>query len=1811
MYRRKALVAVSVSLIAAVFIVWGGAQIVLAQSEATLRAAVAARPFKRVTQEQREAAADRMKEMKQKVAGRLSAKGVAASSIPTPEPGGVPDYFGTTPNWAYSPLLRKFVDGLPGLGSAGANNLGQYIPVANPDTITYPGSDYYEIELREYCEKLHSDLPGTRLRGYVQVNHGTDSLGHNTLVPDPIHYLGPFIVARRDRPVRIKFTNKLPIGEAGDLFIPVDTTVMGAGMGPTGEMYTQNRGTLHLHGGISPWISDGTPHQWITPAGEDTAYPKGVSVQNVPDMPDPGDGSQTFFYTNQQSARLMFYHDHSFGITRLNVYAGEAAGYMITDEAEDQLIAASVIPTEQIPLIIQDKTFVDASTIATTDPTWNWGTTAPVPRTGDLWVPHVYVPAQNPADLAGMNATGRWHYGPWFWPPTLNIMYPPIPNPYYDPENAPWEPEYMPATPNPSMGMEAYNDTPLVNGTAYPKVTLQPKSYRLRILNAANDRFFNLQMYLADPGTTSADGRTKTEVKMVPAAPTTGFPELWPTDGRIGGAPDPATAGPEWIQIGTEGGFLPKPAVIPQQPVTWNMNPTTFNMGNVQDHSLLLGCAERADVIVDFSAYAGKTLILYNDAPTAFPALDARTDYFTGAPDMTDTGGTKSTQVGFGPNTRTIMQITIATATPAPAFDLAALNAAFASTATTEGVFQKSQNPIILPDSRYNSAYNASFTVDPYVRIYQTGKTFRRLDGATVTVGFEPKAIHDEMGGSFDKEYGRMSGNLGLTVPPTAPGAATFLLYGFQDRPTELLQDSMTPLSLPGAEGIQIWKITHNGVDTHPIHFHLFDVQIINRVGWDNGVRPPDDNELGWKDTIRVSPLEDTIVALRPLAPEIPFGVPDSIRPLNPIASIGSTMGFSPTDPATGNPINPPVTNQLHNFGWEYVWHCHILSHEEMDMMRPMTLDVARSLPATPSPVSVTGSPGSAVQVAWPDDTPMSQGLSGSWGNPASEVGFSIERSTVTSLGVAGPYSIVGTASANSTTYADPTTIDGRAYRYRVAAFNAAGEATSTYDGITPSSYFDSWVVTPSAGSGGNISPGTPQGRHVGVNGSMTFSITPDTGHHITGVSVDGGSVGATSTYVFANVTADHSIAASFAIDMHTLSPSAIGGGAILPATTQTVQYGTYCREFRITPDPGRAIVDVLVDGVSVGPVSTYRFTNVTTNHTISAVFGVQSFDVVPSAGPGGAISPSTTQTVVAGADSPPFTITPDLGYATADVMVDGVSIGATSTYTFVNVMASHTIAATFVASNHRIEETDSHLAHTGTWYSSPAAFHSGGAYEYVHGAGSVSVAFKGTGIGWLTTKADIYGIAGVSVDGGPVTNVDLYSATFEPQSSAWTTAGLTDTTHTVTISWTGTKNAGSSDTYVGVDAFDVNGTVVDVPSGIVRIQETDSHLAHTGTWYSSPAAFHSGGAYEYVHGAGSVSVAFKGTGIGWVTTKADIYGIAGVSVDGGPVTNVDLYSATFAPQSSAWTTAGLTDTTHTVTISWTGTKNAGSSDTYVGVDAFDVNGTVVDVPSGIVRIQETDSHLAHTGTWYSSPAAFHSGGAYEYVHGAGSVSVAFKGTGIGWVTTKADIYGIAGVSVDGGPVTNVDLYSATFAPQSSAWTTAGLTDTTHTVTISWTGTKNAGSSDTYVGVDAFDVNGTVVDVPSGIVRIQETDSHLAHTGTWYSSPAAFHSGGAYEYVHGAGSVSVAFKGTGIGWVTTKADIYGIAGVSVDGGPVTNVDLYSATFAPQSSAWTTAGLTDTTHTVTISWTGTKNAGSSDTYVGVDAFDVTGVVSQAP
>ncbi len=559
------------------------------------------------------------------------------------------------------------------------------------------------------------------------------------------------------------------------------------------------------------------------------------------------------------------------------------------------------------------------------------------------------MPAQNPGDPSGMSAFGRWMYGPWFWPPAGDAKYGPIANPYYDPacnldDPATWkydtdpycEPQLIPGTPNISAGMEQFNDTPLVNGTVYPTVTLEPKTYRLRILNAANDRFWNLQWYVGDPSTVSARlnsagqaiGATEVALKEAEVAAAQTDPVVFPTPDMVGGpgSADPtdlsfSVAGPDWIQIGTEGGFLPAPTTIDgQQPITWITDPTRFDVGNVDQHSLALAPAERADVVVDFSKFAGQTLILYNDGPAAWPARIPSYDYYTGAPDLSPVGA-PGVLPGYGPNTRTIMQVKIAAAAPAPTFNLTKLRTAFSHKADGSGVFESGQHPIIVGQAPYNSAYGATFAAsgycnadgststrcDGYARINDQGgdmfkfNTLRTGTGATISVKIEPKAIHDETNASAFDEFGRMQANLGVEVVPATPGLQNVVLHPYTFPITEIIDTSglptadvkVTPIS-SGADGTQIWKITHNGVDTHPIHFHAYDVQVLNRVTWDNIIIPPDANELGWKDTLRISPLQDTIVALRPVIPKLPFDVPNSIRLLSPMAD--NECAHSPVD---------------------------------------------------------------------------------------------------------------------------------------------------------------------------------------------------------------------------------------------------------------------------------------------------------------------------------------------------------------------------------------------------------------------------------------------------------------------------------------------------------------------------------------------------------------------------------------------------------------------------------------------------------------------------------------------------------------------------------------------------------------------------------------------------------------------------------------------------------------------------------------------------------------------------------------------------
>jgi FtsP/CotA-like multicopper oxidase with cupredoxin domain len=311
------------------------------------------------------------------------------------------------------------------------------------------------------------------------------------------------------------------------------------------------------------------------------------------------------------------------------------------------------------------------------------------------------------------------------------------------------------------------------------------------------------------------------------------------------------------------------------------------------------------------------------------------------------------------------------------------------------------------------------------------------------------------MGGTFDPDYGRMTGTLGVEVPNAKAFLQQFVNFPYTSPPTEIWDTTnlpkdfqitsatgqpfagnelaVTPIA-SATDGSQIWKITHNGVDTHPIHFHLYDVQLLNRTGWDGFIRTPDPTELGWKDTVRISPLEDTFVAIRPVIPQVPFDLPNSVRLLNPAMKEGDLLASASLADAflTGNipmdPLGEPIDlyNHYVNFGHEYVWHCHILGHEEMDMMRSVPVAVT---PRAPTSLSVTAS-GNKATLTWTD-------------NSLNETGFTVFRANDAGF-VSGLTTIP--LGPGVTTYVD-TIKNNTTYYYKVIANNVVGD---TWDYTNP-----------------------------------------------------------------------------------------------------------------------------------------------------------------------------------------------------------------------------------------------------------------------------------------------------------------------------------------------------------------------------------------------------------------------------------------------------------------------------------------------------------------------------------------------------------------------------------------------------------------------------------------------------------------------------------------------------------------------------------------------------------------------------------------
>jgi FtsP/CotA-like multicopper oxidase with cupredoxin domain len=703
--------------------------------------------------------------------------------------------------------IRQFVDPVPNLLDA------EHLVVHDGGQI--------ELQMREYMARILPagtipDYAGTYVWSYL----GPEQSGRTS-------YVGPVVLARRGAPTEIKFVNQLGRSQATGVLAyryGTDQTLHWAdplngeanmwnhmAMPPAfGSVGAANYDgpvptSVHLHGGEVPPELDGGPDAWFTSDGQyaghgfysrDGAGPRNYCI---------------YRYPNSQEAALLWFHDHTLGVTRLSVYAGLAGAYLLTDPANDP----PNLP-ELFPLIIQDRMF---------------------DRQGQLYFP---------AAAAGG-----------------------APNP----DHPYWVPEFI-------------GDTVVVNGKTWPYMDVAPRRYTFLLINGSNARAYRIS--LGDP---------------------------------VSGNPGP----PLWV-IGTDGGYLDRPVKI-----------DPADEGNSK---LVLMPGERYWVIVDFKGYEagrqGRNGLRYSGAWNV--RNNAKAPYPTGDEPYGNTlGVVMQFRVGHGP----------------------------------------------VADTSYNPATRARVRQSPMIRLTDADRQARRQLTLNEVMGMPQTATDPVTGAVADYEGGPLEVLLNNTEwsgeritgvdtsDPTMPMVEMEPIPGFT-------RDSagVNYLSeLPREGTTELWEIINLTADAHPIHLHLVQCQLLNRQainvnryarvyaaafpggGYDpmtkapypKGVyipgfgpplpykrgagrplggnpdvnaldarkrplylkgrpQPPLPQENGWKDTVVVLPGKVTRILVRWAPTDIP-----ATRP--------AAKASFPFDPRSG--------------GQGYVWHCHILDHEDNEMMRP------------------------------------------------------------------------------------------------------------------------------------------------------------------------------------------------------------------------------------------------------------------------------------------------------------------------------------------------------------------------------------------------------------------------------------------------------------------------------------------------------------------------------------------------------------------------------------------------------------------------------------------------------------------------------------------------------------------------------------------------------------------------------------------------------------------------------------------------------------------------------------------------------------
>jgi FtsP/CotA-like multicopper oxidase with cupredoxin domain len=616
-------------------------------------------------------------------------------------------------------------------------------------TVTMPGgkrADYYEISVRQLSQQiLPAGLPDTDVWGYGAVT-AQDKRGlliHNA--PSLT------IEAQVNRPVRVKWINDLVDDDGNYLshLLPVDQTLHWANP-PGGDTGRDTRPTFastpgpytgpvplvtHAHGAVGVGDeSDGYAEAWYLPAADDipagyattgTWYDFFAGKAAASYGATWGPGFATFQYPNEGRAATTWYHDHTLGMTRLNVYAGPAGFFIVRGGPAGDAA------------VLDSRTGLTASL------------PGPAPRDGDRF------PANKPYREIPIAIQDRSFNtdGSLFYPDTRaffdEILGPYIPETDISPI---WNPEF-------------FGNMIMVNGNTWPFLPVEQRRYRFRILNGCQSRFLIL------------------DFNQIPDV------EVW--------------------AIGNEGGFLASPV----------------NLTAANGNRLLMGLAERADLIVDFTNVPVGNYVLANVGPDdPFPGGEPDDDFDIADPETTG----QVMQFRVGP------ALTVDASTPARFLQL----------------------PAIVP-----------------------------LPPETVT---RPLALLEEMSAYFaDSPAEALLGTI-AGDPNVVPGVWTRRLW----------MDPVTENPAIGAT--EVWELYNATGDAHPMHIHETTFEVVNRqdifideestevrVVPGSVPTPPEPWETGFKDTVIAYPAQVTRVRAR-------FTTPG-----------------------------------------QYVWHCHIVEHEDNEMMRP------------------------------------------------------------------------------------------------------------------------------------------------------------------------------------------------------------------------------------------------------------------------------------------------------------------------------------------------------------------------------------------------------------------------------------------------------------------------------------------------------------------------------------------------------------------------------------------------------------------------------------------------------------------------------------------------------------------------------------------------------------------------------------------------------------------------------------------------------------------------------------------------------------